>query len=173
MKDRKRDGVLICGAYGKGNSGDEAILRSIIASMRSIDPLLPLTVMTRKPEETRLLYGVRAIYTFNVPRFLFSAKRSKLFINGGGSLIQDSTSSRSLYYYLFTIWAAKCRGAKVLMYGCGIGPVSMKKNRRLAGKIIDRYADVITLRDPQSEKELLKAYSKYAPRSAYPGITAS
>ena len=111
----KRREVLICGAYGKGNSGDEAILRAIITSMRSIDPLVPLTVMTRKPQETRLLYGVRAIYTFDVPRFLRAAKRTKLFINGGGSLIQDSTSSRSLYYYLFTIWAARQRGARVLM----------------------------------------------------------
>ena len=151
----KRKEVLICGAYGKGNSGDEAILRSIIASMRSIDPLLPLTVMTRKPEETRLLYGVRAIYTFNVPRFLCTAKRSKLFINGGGSLIQDSTSSRSLWYYLFTIWAAKWRGAKVLMYGCGIGHVQKSYNRRAAKLVLDHNADIITLRDAISRKELL------------------
>ena len=152
----KRKEVLICGAYGKGNSGDEAILRSIIASMRSIDPLLPLTVMTRKPEETRLLYGVRAIYTFNVPRFLRIAKRTKLFINGGGSLIQDSTSSRSLWYYLFTIWAAKWRGAKVLMYGCGIGHVQRSYNRKIAKMVLDRNADIITLRDAISRKELLE-----------------
>ena len=152
----KRKEVLICGAYGKGNSGDEAILRSIIASMRSIDPLLPLTVMTRMPEETRLLYGVRAIYTFNVPRFLRIAKRTKLFINGGGSLIQDSTSSRSLWYYLFTIWAAKWRGAKVLMYGCGIGHVHRSYNRKIAQMVLDRNADIITLRDAISRKELLE-----------------
>ncbi|MBQ3534660.1 MAG: polysaccharide pyruvyl transferase CsaB [Clostridia bacterium] len=152
----KRCEVLICGAYGKGNSGDEAILRSIITSMRSIDPLIPLTVMTRKPEETRLLYGVRAIYTFNVPRFLYSAKRTKLFINGGGSLIQDSTSSRSLYYYLFTIWAAKLRGAKVLMYGCGIGHVARSFNRKISRIVLDHNADIITLRDAISRKELLE-----------------
>ena len=40
------------------------------------------------------------------------------------------------------------------MYGCGIGPVSLLKNRKTAGRIIDRYADIITLRDPQSAKEL-------------------
>ncbi len=151
----KRREVLICGAYGKGNSGDEAILRSIIASMRSIDPLIQLTVMTRKPQETRLLYGVRAIYTFDVPRFLMAARRAKLFINGGGSLIQDSTSSRSLYYYLFTIWAARCRGAKVLMYGCGIGHVEKPLNRRVTRMILDREEHVITLRDAISRRELL------------------
>ncbi len=151
----KRREVLICGAYGKGNSGDEAILRAIITSMRAIDPLIPLTVMTRKPEETRLLYGVRAIYTFDVPRFLWAAGRTKLFINGGGSLIQDSTSSRSLYYYLFTIWAARHRGAKVLMYGCGIGHVEKPFNQKLARLILDHKEHVITLRDAISRQELL------------------
>ena len=151
----KRREVLICGAYGKGNSGDEAILRAIIASMRSIDPLVPLTVMTRKPKETRLQYGVRAIYTFDVPLFLRAAKRTKLFINGGGSLIQDSTSSRSLYYYLFTIWAARLRGARVLMYGCGIGHVEKPLNRKVARMILDHPDHVITLRDAISRQELL------------------
>ena len=150
---RRRE-VLICGAYGKGNSGDEAILRAIIASMRSIDPLIPLTVMTRKPQETRLLYGVRAIYTFHVPRFLHTARKTRLFINGGGSLIQDSTSSRSIWYYLFTIWASKKCGAKVLMYGCGIGHVARPFNRRLARLVLDRNADIITLRDQISRREL-------------------
>ena len=150
----RRQEVLICGAYGKGNSGDEAILRAIIGSMRSIDPCIPLTVMTRKPQETRLLYGVRAIYTFNVPRFLRAVRRTQLFINGGGSLIQDSTSSRSLYYYLFTIWAARHGGARVLMYGCGIGHVAKPFNRRLATRVLDKNADVITLRDTISRREL-------------------
>lgn len=151
----KRREVLICGAYGKGNSGDEAILRAIITSMRTIDPLIPLTVMTRKPEETRLLYGVRAIYTFDVPHFLRAAGHTKLFINGGGSLIQDSTSSRSLYYYLFTIWAARLRGARVLMYGCGIGHVEKPFNRRVARWILNQPGHVITLRDAVSRRELL------------------
>lgn len=150
----KRNGVLICGAYGRGNSGDEAILRAIIASMRSIDPLMPLTVMTRKPRETRLLYGVRAIYTFNVPQFFRRARRTQLFINGGGSLIQDSTSSRSLYYYLFTIWLSHHVGARVLMYGCGIGHVERPFNRRLARLVLDRNAELITVRDLISLDEL-------------------
>lgn len=150
----KRSGVLICGAYGRGNSGDEAILRAIITSMRSIDPLMPLTVMTRKPRETRLLYGVRAIYTFNIPRFLRCARKTQLFINGGGSLIQDSTSNRSLYYYLFTIWASRHAGAHVLMYGCGIGHVARPSNRRLARLVLDDSAELITVRDSISLDEL-------------------
>lgn len=150
----KRDGVLICGAYGRGNSGDEAILKAILQSMREIDPLIPLTVMTRKPRHTRAMHQVNAIYTFHLPAFLRAMHRSKLFINGGGSLIQDNTSSRSLYFYLFTIWAARRMGCRVLMYGCGIGPVHHEFNRKLSRKVLDGNVDVITLRDQVSRDEL-------------------
>lgn len=150
---KKRDGVLICGAYGKGNAGDDSILEAILAQMRRIDPDMPLYVLSRNPKETRLRYRVGAIHTFD-PRFLIRMCRTKLYINGGGSLIQDVTSTRSLRYYLSNIAAAKLCGNEVLMYGCGIGPVSVPQNRASAGKIIDRYADIITLRDPQSAQEL-------------------
>ena len=150
----KREGVLICGAYGKGNAGDDSILEAIIQQMRHIDPDIPMYVLSRNPKETRIRYRIEAIHTFSILRFLRRMGKTRLYINGGGSLIQDVTSTRSLQYYLSNIALAKLCGNRVLMYGCGIGPVSLKKNRRLAGTIIDRYADVITLRDPQSETEL-------------------
>ena len=34
---RERDGVVICGAYGRGNAGDDAILEAILEEMRSIE----------------------------------------------------------------------------------------------------------------------------------------
>lgn len=149
----RRDGVLICGAYGKGNAGDDSILDAILGQLRSIDPDLPAYVLSRDPMETKLRYRVGAYHTFD-PRFVFRMCRTKLYINGGGSLIQDVTSTRSLSYYLTNIALAKLCGNPVLMYGCGIGPVSSPKNRRKAGRVIDRCADIITLRDPQSEQEL-------------------
>ena len=131
---KKRDGVLICGAYGKGNAGDDSILEAILSQMRRIDPDMPMYVLSRNPKETKLRYRVGAIHTFD-PRFLLKMCRTKLYINGGGSLIQDVTSTRSLRYYLSNIAAAKLCGNEVLMYGCGIGPVSVPKNRASAGKL--------------------------------------
>ena len=150
---KKRDGVLICGAYGKGNAGDDSILEAILAQMRRIDPDMPVYVLSRNPKETRLRYRVGSVHTFD-PRFLLLMRKTRLYINGGGSLIQDVTSTRSLQYYLSNIALAKLCGNQVLMYGCGIGPVSVPKNRIKAGKVIDRYADAITLRDPKSAEEL-------------------
>ncbi len=150
----RRDGVLICGAYGKGNAGDDSILEAILQQMRRIDPDMPLYVLSRNPKDTRRRYRIGAIQTFDVLRFWRRMGKTRLYINGGGSLIQDVTSTRSLQYYLSNIAMAKRRGNRVLMYGCGIGPVSLPKNRRQAGKIIDQYVDLITLREPQSAQEL-------------------
>ena len=153
-KTGKRDGVLICGAYGRGNAGDDAILEAIVREMRQLDPDMPLWVLSRKPKDTRLTYRVNAIYTFNVPRFLRRMRRIQLYINGGGSLMQDATSRRSLWFYLFTIWAAKVLGNPVIMYGCGIGPIRSSFNRKLCAKVLQRRVDTITLRDTHSKTEL-------------------
>ena len=154
QRKKDRDGVLICGAYGRGNAGDEAILQAILDTMRAIDPLTPLCVMTRKPKQTELKHKVKAVYTFNIFKFLRQMRSARLFINGGGNLIQDVTSTRSLFFYLFTIWAAHRRGCRVLMYGCGIGHVKRGLNKRIAGSILNRNVDIITLRDPESLREL-------------------
>ena len=134
-----RDGVVICGAYGRGNAGDDAILEAILQEMRSIDPDMPMTVLSKDPRSTRLHAAMWS---------------SRLYINGGGSLIQDVTSRRSLWFYLANIRAAKRAGNRVQMYGCGIGPVTRESHRTLAARIINKYVDVITLREPDSLEEL-------------------
>ena len=151
---KQRDGVLICGAYGMHNLGDDAVLRAMLAELASIDPALPVTVLSRRPRETSREYGVSTVYTFNLPGFLRKMRRCRLFINGGGSLIQDVTSSRSLWYYLYTLLAAKRRGCRVMMYGCGIGPVNRPRNRALACRIINESVDAVTLRDSGSVQKL-------------------
>lgn len=150
----RRDGALVCGAYGRGNAGDDAILEAIVTELRQIDPDLPIWVLSRSPDSTRLTYRVNSIYTFAVPRFLWRMGRTRLYINGGGSLMQDVTSHRSLWFYLFTISAAKRLGCQVMMYGCGIGPIHAPANRRRAAKVLQKSVDAITLRDTHSRAEL-------------------
>lgn len=151
---QEKDGVVICGAYGHGNAGDEAILEAIIDEIRSVDPYKPITVLSRSPKETRQLRGVDAFYRFNVPKIRSSMAASELYINGGGSLIQDVTSRSSLNYYLYTLAEAKRQRCSVYMYGCGIGPVNYDGDIRLARRIINENVDVITVREPHSMNEL-------------------
>lgn len=149
-----RDRVVICGAYGRGNAGDDAILLAILSELREIDPDLSFQVFSRNPLDTRMSYRVNAFYTFHFWKALYYFKHAKLFINGGGSLMQDVTSYRSLWFYLWTLSAAKHSGCPVVMYGCGIGPIRNSRNRRRATQVMNRCVDSITLRDPDSKKEL-------------------
>ena len=158
-----RYGAVICGAYGKGNAGDDAILTSIIRQLRQQDPDLPITVMTRKPRQTGAQTGVSAVHVFNILSAGRVMKKSRLYISGGGSLIQNATSTRSLWYYLYSIRQAKRCGCKVMMYGCGIGPVSGEGNREKTGRILEENVDLITLRDLESQ-ETLRSFGVKTPR---------
>ena len=64
---KDRDGVVICGAYGRGNAGDDAILEAILQEMRSIDPDMPVLVLSKDPKSTRLTYRVQAVHRSNFP----------------------------------------------------------------------------------------------------------
>ena len=149
-----RDGVVICGAYGRGNAGDDAILEAILQEMRSIDQDMPITVLSKDPKSTRLTYRVRAVHRSNLLAWHTAMSSSRLYINGGGSLIQDVTSRRSLWFYLANIRAAKHVGNRVQMYGCGIGPVIRESHRKLTARVINQSVDAITLREPDSLEEL-------------------
>nr|WP_326185604.1 polysaccharide pyruvyl transferase CsaB [uncultured Oscillibacter sp.] len=151
---QKRDGVVICGAYGRGNAGDDAILEAILEEMRSIDPDMPVLVLSKDPKATRLAYRVRSVSRMDLPAWHRAMRHTKLYINGGGSLIQDVTSRRSLWFYLHNIQSAKRCGCKVQMYGCGIGPVTRENHRKLAARVLNQNVDVITLREPDSQAEL-------------------
>ena len=154
QKAKKRDGTIICGAYGHGNAGDDAILKSIIQSVQELDGTMPITVLAKNTQSIKKRYRVNSIYTFNLPKMFSAMRKSVLYINGGGTLIQNATSWRSLWYYLFTLRLAKFLGNKVAMYGCGIGPVTGKKNIRLVKKVLEHSVDTITLREPDSMEEL-------------------
>ncbi|MGI5971152.1 MAG: polysaccharide pyruvyl transferase CsaB [Oscillospiraceae bacterium] len=153
-RKNKKDGVLICGSYGRDNAGDDAILEAILLEMRSLDPDMPVTVMTRRSRNIAARYRTDTVYTFNFPKFLSVMRRSKLYLNGGGSLIQDVTSRRSLWFYLFTLAAAKRCGCAVQMYGCGFGPVNRRFSKWLSVRVLNSCVDVITLREDDSLREI-------------------
>lgn len=156
-------GVVISGAYGMDNAGDDAILHAIIASLRRIEQDIPITVIARRPKKTARRFHVAARGLLNVPGWLWAMGRARLFISGGGSLLQDVTSARSLGFYLLTIRLAKRMGCAVQLYGCGIGPVNDEKARRRVRECLNQCADVITVRDGDS-LETLKALGVDKPR---------
>ncbi len=149
-----RRGVIISGAHGMGNIGDEAALSGILSDLRSLDPSMPICVLSRNPKETAAKHAVESLHSFNLPALWKALRSCALFISGGGTLIQDISSTRSLLYYLFCLRLAKKRGCSVMMYGCGIGPLRKKANRKKAARIINSSVDAITLREEESRETL-------------------
>lgn len=150
FRPEPRQGVVICGAYGMDNAGDDAVLAAIIAQLRQIDGDMPITVMARRPGSTAKRFGIAAVHPFNVPGWLRAMGRARLFISGGGTLLQDATSCRSLWFYLFAIRMAKKRRCAVQLYGCGIGPLKNEVSRERTADTLNACADVITVRDGDS-----------------------
>ena len=159
---RPRRGAVICGAYGMGNAGDDAVLTAIVAELRRLEQDIPITVLARKPGETAQRFGVSAVHPLRVLRWLLVLRRARLFVSGGGTLLQDVTSRRSLLYYLFTIRCAKRLGCAVQLYGCGAGPLLREDSRRRTADTLNDCADAITPRDADSET-LLRRIGVHTP----------
>ncbi len=141
--------VLLSGYYGFDNSGDDAILYATIQELRRRRSDLLLEVLSYHPEKTREHYGVESVNRFDVREVSRALRRADVLVSGGGSLLQDVTSSRSLWYYLLVMLMAKWHRAKLYVYANGIGPIDGGLNRRLAAWVLKK-ADAITLRDPMS-----------------------
>ena len=145
--------VVISGYYGFRNSGDDAILSAIISELKSSCPNISITVLSKNPAETARLYSVPSIDRLNFLKLWSLFGKTKLLISGGGSLIQDVTSSKSLYYYLSVMRLAKLRGAKVMLYANGIGPITKPKNLKYVQKALQA-VDYITLREQPSMEDI-------------------
>ncbi len=152
-KDNKKYDIAILGYYGYKNSGDEAILRSTLDSLRSLDPELSFLVFSRNPRETKRIYLVDSVNRFNLIKVFRKLKTSRLFLAGGGSLIQDNTSTRSIWYYLTVLKMAKRLGTKTMLFANGIGPIKRTFNRHFAGSTLNDL-QAISLRDSESFNEL-------------------
>jgi polysaccharide pyruvyl transferase CsaB len=153
QKTGKSFDVIISGYYGFKNVGDDAMLMAIIDNLRAYKPDINIVVLSKRPSETRSTYGVESIGRLSLYRIYRRMRKARLFIYGGGNLIQDNTSSRSLLYYLGTVWMAKKTGLKVMFYANGIGPLKNTANIKTAKKIIND-VDVITIREMLSFDEL-------------------
>lgn len=146
--------IVISGYFGFENAGDEAILAAMIQALQQKISSVELVVLSACPEITSSRYGVRAVKRYDYRQIWSELKQADLFISGGGGLLQDVTSSRTIPYYLSLIALARFLKVKTMFYAQGIGPITGYAGRALtaffAGKV-----DLLTVRDQLSAKELI------------------
>jgi len=150
---RKLYDAIISGYYGYRNIGDDALLMSIINDLKRYKPDIRLMILSKDPAVTSKDFDIASISRFSMLRIFRAMKNARAFIYGGGNLLQDNTSTRSLFFYLSMVWLAKKHRLKIMFYANGIGPLKKKVNRLLTKKIMNQ-VDVITLRETLSFEEL-------------------
>lgn len=122
--------LVLSGYYGFGNSGDEAVLLSILTALKQeserqgvqLEPI----VLSIRPEETEAVYGVKAVHRFRLREVSETVRRCDGLISGGGSLLQDATGWKTIPYYLAVLKLAQWYRKPTFVYAQGIGPVNRK-----------------------------------------------
>jgi len=139
--------ILISGYYGFDNFGDEAILGVLVKKLYEMKT--DVRVLTKIPTKTASLYGVKATLYFCLIQVIYRLKECDILISGGGSLLQDVTSLKSLLYYLWVINTALFFKKKVIIFAQGIGPINNKIGAFLTKNTLKK-CSLITVRDEKS-----------------------
>lgn len=142
--------IVLSGYYGFDNIGDEAVLFSIITALRKEIKDVHITVLSNNPDKTKALYSVESVNRWDMKSVAKTIKESNLLISGGGSLLQDVTSSKTIPYYLAIVKIAQFYRKKVVFYSQGIGPVNKGFSRWLIKKVVNK-VDGIFVRDAASK----------------------
>ena len=154
MSTRKRGryDLVLCGYYGHHNLGDDILFQQVIKNLRAYRPQCRIALlMSHRNQYTSMLdeLGVFAKNRFAPFSVMRSILHSNALVFGGGSLLQDGTSTKSLLYYNFLLAFAQLFGKKTVLYANGIGPIEHSKNLHRIRKTLSK-ASLITLRDSRS-----------------------
>jgi len=159
---RKRK-LVVAGAYGCGNVGDDAIL----AGMLQLFPpeKWDITVFTADPDLTRKYAPVRTLRQrlnagfspgilkeFDLNGIMRALVSADVFVIGGGALIHDLRIYNLPYFFLLHTIAAMA-GARVLYLGIGVGTLKTRAGRRLCRFFMNRAAGIL-VRDEESRIRL-------------------
>ncbi len=143
--------IVISGYYGFDNVGDEAILASIIETLRREHPTISITVLSNQPKKTIDVYKVKAVNRWDITEVFKAIKQSDGVISGGGGLLQDSTGSKSIPYYCGVMWLAYLLKKPFFVYAQGIGPIKRTLNKKIVSFTLKK-ALLITVRDHLSKE---------------------
>ncbi len=142
--------AVLCGYYGMGNGGDEALLATLLQMLpKDIQPL----VLSASPKATENLHQVEASDRNSVFALINELRRSDLFIWGGGSLLQDATSARNPIYYGGIMGLAQGMGLQTIAWAQGVGPLKRKLSKWIAKRAFGGCTSV-SVRDRNSAQLL-------------------
>ena len=138
--------ILISGYYGFNNTGDEAMIETMATLLAKKD--CSLIVLSSNPDRTKELYNVEAYDRYKFSEIKKAIKKADLIVSGGGTLFQDITSKKSIWYYLGIIKLAQIYHKKIVVAYQGMGPLDTKFYRWMTKHILNKKSvKLIGLRD--------------------------
>lgn len=154
MNERNATRILLMGAYGQDNLGDEAILEVHLQQLADH----PVTVVSSNPSQTSRVYGVPSVRTYGGG--LATAKafaRADLLVYGGGSLLKELPAPHFRHRLVVNLagltLASRAMGKKVAFSAMGVERLRTPLSRRLARLAADASHEML-VRDEGSADAL-------------------
>ncbi len=175
--------TFIYGYYGLGNLGDDLLLETIIGKLtecgfadkyyiRNLGPISGLTNIEKLSFTNieKKLFSAGTTSTIRQATILFSYlwehgrlfRRCHTLILGGGTLLSDKMSLKTLLILAMLVALARLQGTKIVALGLGVTSISGYLRRFLA-RFILRAASKVCIRDESS----LEACRSLSPKTSF------
>jgi polysaccharide pyruvyl transferase CsaB len=144
--------IGLLGSYGGLNIGDEAILTSMLATLRAAVPFAEVVVFSRDAAHTRDAHFVdRALDARKGRCDAVNEEIAGLdvLVLGGGGLLYDGEATE----YLRHVRTAHRNGVPTVAYAIGVGPLTTPEDRRAVREVVSAMTRV-TVRDEESKRVL-------------------
>jgi polysaccharide pyruvyl transferase CsaB len=142
----KRCRPLLCGYYGEHNLGDDALLAVLLSQL---PPGCEPVVTAHDERWVNERYGVRTCDRRQLLEVVRALALCDGLVLGGGSLLQDATSLKSLLYYCVLMVVARLQFKTVVLWGQGLGPLLRPMSRVLV-RLALPLATAVSWRDGES-----------------------
>jgi polysaccharide pyruvyl transferase CsaB len=146
--------VLLVGAFGQGNPGDEALCSAFLAALCDDN----VVVASSDPPSTARQHGVDAVASTS-PSVARQLRHCDAVVVGGGTVFKSLRPSTGrhptalLRNACVLTAAARATGKRVAMIGVGAGDLRGKTARSLSRWLV-RHVDLLVLRDEESASVL-------------------
>jgi polysaccharide pyruvyl transferase CsaB len=166
-----RTRTLLCGYYGEGNWGDEAMLSGLLTLMPE-ERRSRVIVMSGRPEQTRQRHSVGAVKRLGSRRLLWSlAVRSRTFVLGGGDLLRETEGAPIATRWLPFLDVPLTTRMRTAVVGVSVGMLFRASTIATVRRYLDR-VDLVVVRDRRSA-EKLEALGVWAPVTIAPDLALS
>ena len=155
ISKKRVGGVLLCGYYGFGNMGDNALLRASIDLAKKRYKDKPVCALTKSPRKNEAEFNVRCARRSSLLALRREISRASVLVFGGGTLLQENTSLRSLWYYSSIIKYASKKGVPVELWGNGLGAPKSEYGKKLMKRALAQ-CRYLGLRDGVSLSECIE-----------------